>query len=133
MSENPQRRWLDRIASAPSLITATTRMVGDIETQDALLVHGSIQGDGRIGGELLISAGAAWHGDVQAGHANIGGTLVGNLMVEGKLEILSSAVIRGRVSARQIAIAEGAVIEADVTVTSAEPIIRFTEKRVPRS
>jgi cytoskeletal protein CcmA (bactofilin family) len=131
MSENPQRRWLDRIASAPSLLTATTRMTGDIETRDALLLHGKIEGDGRIGGELLIAAGAAWHGNVQAGHANIGGTFVGALIVDGKLEILASALIRGRVSARQIAIAEGAVIEADVTVTSAEPIVRFTEKRGP--
>jgi cytoskeletal protein CcmA (bactofilin family) len=131
MSENPQRRWLDRIASAPSLLTATTRMTGDIETRDALLLHGKIEGDGRIGGELLIAAGAAWHGNVQAGHANIGGTFIGALIVDGKLEILASALIRGRVSARQIAIAEGAVIEADVTVTSAEPIVRFTEKRGP--
>jgi cytoskeletal protein CcmA (bactofilin family) len=131
MSENPQRRWLDRIASAPSLLTATTRMTGDIETRDALLLHGRIEGDGRIGGELLIAAGAAWHGNVQAGHANIGGTFIGALIVDGKLEILASALIRGRVSARQIAIAEGAVIEADVTVTSAEPIVRFTEKRGP--
>ena len=131
MSEIPQRRWLDRIASAPSLLTATTRMTGDIETRDALLLHGRIEGDGRIGGELLIAAGAAWHGNVQAGHANIGGTFIGALIVDGKLEILASALIRGRVSARQIAIAEGAVIEADVTVTSAEPIVRFTEKRGP--
>lgn len=131
MSENPQRRWLDRIASAPSLLTATTRMTGDIETRDALLLHGKIEGDGRIGGELLIAAGAAWHGNVQAGHANIGGTFIGALIVDGKLEILASALIRGRVSALQIAIAEGAVIEADVTVTSAEPIVRFTEKRGP--
>jgi cytoskeletal protein CcmA (bactofilin family) len=108
-------------------------MVGDIETRDALLVYGSIPGAGRVGGELLIAAGAAWHGDVQAAHANIGGTFVGTLMVDGKLEILSSAVIRGRVSARQIAIAEGAVIEADVTVTSAEAIVRFTERRGTQS
>lgn len=129
MSGNPQRRWLDRIASAPSLLTATTRVVGDIVTQDALLVHGSVTGDGRIGGELLVSAGATWVGDVQAAHANIGGTFVGMLMVDGKLEILASAVIRGRVTARQIAIAEGAVIEGDVSVTSTEPIVRFKEKR----
>jgi cytoskeletal protein CcmA (bactofilin family) len=38
-------------------------------------------------------------------------------------------VIRGRVSARSIAMARGATIDGDVIVTSGEPIVQFEEKR----
>ena len=37
--------------------------------------------------------------------------------------------IRGRVSARSIAMARGATIDGDVIVTSGEPIVQFEEKR----
>jgi hypothetical protein len=38
-------------------------------------------------------------------------------------------VIRGRVSARRIAMARGATVEGELTVTSGEPIVEFEEKR----
>jgi len=38
-------------------------------------------------------------------------------------------VIRGRVSARSIALARGATIDGDVIITSGEPIVEFEEKR----
>ena len=47
----------------------------------------------------------------------------------GRLEIGASAVITGRVTARSLAIANGAIIESDVTVTSGAPVVRFEEKR----
>ena len=50
-------------------------------------------------------------------------------MVDEKLEIGQTAVIRGSVSARTIAIARGAVVDGDITVTSGTPIVRFEEKR----
>jgi cytoskeletal protein CcmA (bactofilin family) len=45
------------------------------------------------------------------------------------VEIASTAVIRGRVTARQIAMARGATIDGEVTVTSNQPVIEFEEKR----
>jgi cytoskeletal protein CcmA (bactofilin family) len=46
-----------------------------------------------------------------------------------KLEIGATAVIRADVVARSIAVAKGAVIEGQVTVTSGEAVIEFEEKR----
>jgi cytoskeletal protein CcmA (bactofilin family) len=41
-------------------------------------------------------------------------------------------VIRADVSAKSIAVAKGAVIEGQVTITSGEPVVEFEEKRLPR-
>ena len=38
-------------------------------------------------------------------------------------------MIRGRVTAGSIAMARGATIDGDVTVTGSEPILEFEEKR----
>ena len=62
----------------------------------------------------------------------VAGELIGSLDVADRLEVGSAAVIRGRVSARSLAIARGAVIEGDILVTSGEPIVQFEEKRESR-
>jgi hypothetical protein len=38
-------------------------------------------------------------------------------------------VIRGKVSARTIAIAKGAIVDGEIEVTSGEPLLEFEEKR----
>jgi cytoskeletal protein CcmA (bactofilin family) len=129
MSQLPRRRLLDRLGSSPSLIAQHTRLVGDIETEGALLLNGTVQGNGRVGGEVSISSDAQWEGELHAKSAVIAGTVIGNITVDDKLEIGASARLRGRVSARRIAIALGAQIEGEVICTSAEPIVEFTERR----
>jgi cytoskeletal protein CcmA (bactofilin family) len=132
MSELPRRRLLDRMRSSPSLLAQEVRLTGNIETSGPLLLSGHVYGNGRIGGELGIATGAHWEGDLVARSAVISGQLTGSLVVEEKLEIGASAVIRGRVQARSIAIARGATIDGEMMVTGAEPVVQFEEKRAPR-
>jgi cytoskeletal protein CcmA (bactofilin family) len=129
MSDTPRRRLLDRMRGAPSLLAANSRLVGDIETPGALIASGYVQGDGQVGGEFALSAGAHWHGEVHAISAVIAGTISGAILVSEKIEIAATAVIRGRVSARRIAMARGATVEGELAVTSGEPIVEFEEKR----
>jgi len=129
MSDLPRRRLLDRIGNSPSLLAPSTRLTGDIETAGALLVNGEVHGNGRVGGELAVAAGAHWEGDVHAQRATVAGRITGSLTVTDKLEIGATALIRGRVTARMIAIARGAKIEGEMVVTGGEPVHVFEEKR----
>ncbi|MFO7277691.1 MAG: polymer-forming cytoskeletal protein [Pseudomonadota bacterium] len=129
MAETPRRRLLDRMGSAPSFVTEGSRITGDVETSGPLIVCGTIRGDGHVAGTLSLAAGAVWEGEVHARDAVIAGRIEGKLVIEEKLEIGATAVIRGAVSARSIAIAKGAVIDGEVTVTSGQPVVSFEEKR----
>ncbi len=129
MSELPRRRLLDRLGSTPTLIAQHTSLQGDIDTKGALLVNGAVQGNGRVGGEVAISSGGRWEGDLRAECAVIAGTVVGDITVADKLEIGASARLHGRVTAKRIAIALGAQVEGDIACTGTEPIIQFVEKR----
>lgn len=119
------------MTGVPSLIVAGARVVGDIETPGSLMLGGSVRGDGNILGELSIGPEAHWEGEVHAVSAVVAGHVTGALILTERVEIAASAVIRGRVSARRIAMARGATVEGEVTVTSGEPILQFDEKRKP--
>lgn len=131
MTAAPRRRLLDHLGDSPTLIAEGCRVTGDLETAGPLVVFGTVQGDGYVGGALKMTAKSQWQGEVRARQAVIAGTIIGRISVEEKLEIGASAVIRAQVSARSIAIAKGAVIEGPVTVTSGEAVVRFEEKRAP--
>jgi cytoskeletal protein CcmA (bactofilin family) len=128
----PARRLLDRVAGVPSLLAAGSRLVGDIVTPGPLMVGGHVQGDGNVAGELSIGPEAHWEGEVHAVSAVVAGRITGAVILTERIEIAASAVIRGRVSARKIAMARGATVDGDVTVTSGEAIVQFDEKRKPR-
>jgi len=126
------RRFLQRTVQASTtatLIAADSVFVGNLHGRGQFVVFGEVRGDGEIGGALNIAAKGVWHGNIRAQQAIVAGTILGGLTVDGKLEIGCTAVIRGSVSARTIAIATGAIVDGDLRVTSGAPIVRFDEKR----
>jgi cytoskeletal protein CcmA (bactofilin family) len=129
MSESPRRRLLDAVSSSPTFIGEGTRFAGDITSSGPFVLCGHIKGDGRIEGALNLAISGHWEGEVHATQAVIAGKITGEIRVDEKLEIGQTAVIRGSVTARTLAIAKGAVVDGDITVTSGAPITRFEEKR----
>ncbi len=129
MGDSPKRRLIDQIGTSPTFVAEGCRLTGDLETPGGLVVCGSIRGDGKVNGMLSMAATARWEGEVHAQAAVIAGHVTGKLVIEEKIEIGATAIIRADVVARSIAIAKGAVIEGDVTVTSGQPIVQFDERR----
>jgi cytoskeletal protein CcmA (bactofilin family) len=132
MSDQPKRRLLDEIGTSPTFVADGCVLTGDLETNGPIVVCGSVHGDGRIGGALRMAASSTWTGEVHARNGIIAGKVTGKLFITDKLEIGATAVIRADVTARSIAVAKGAIIEGQVTITSAEPVIEFEEKRHAR-
>lgn len=129
MTDTPRRRATDRTSGSPTFIGAGSKFTGDFECGGDLVIGGVISGDGAIRGALTLSEGAGWRGDIQASSAVIAGEVEGSVVVAEKLEIRHTARIRGSVRARVIAVAQGAVIEGDMAVTSGQPVVRYEEKR----
>jgi len=129
MPEAPKRRLLDDVAGSPTFLGEHSEFVGNVISSGAFVLCGHVKGDGRISGTLNLAVSGHWEGAVQATQAVIAGRITGDLLVDEKLEIGHTAVIRGSVSARTIAIARGAVVDGDITVTSGAPITRFEERR----
>ncbi len=129
MSEPPKRRFFERYTAAPTFIGPESVIVGDVRGAGPFVVCGEVHGDGELGGGLHLSVTGSWHGHVRAEQAIVAGKINGGLTVKDRLEIGYTAVIRGRVSARTIAIAKGAIVDGDIEVTSGAPMFEFEEKR----
>ena len=128
-SADLKRRFSERISGSPTVLGAETMFVGDVRGRGTFVVYGEVRGDGDIHGSLNLAATASWHGDIHAYQAVIAGHITGSLIVEGKLEIGNCAVIHGKVSARIISIAKGAIVDGEIETTSGMPIQEFEEKR----
>ena len=131
-----KRRFLERTllatqlrTVAPTIVGADTVIVGNIRGKGHFVVSGEVHGDGDLEGALHLSVTAIWHGTVRADQAIVAGKIVGGLIIKDKLEIGHTAVIRGRVAARTIAIAKGAIVDGEIEVTSGVPVVEFEEKR----
>jgi cytoskeletal protein CcmA (bactofilin family) len=134
MSEE-RRRFLERpwlTSATATLIAADSVFVGNLRGSGQFVVLGEVHGDGELAGGLHLSANGRWHGNIRAHQAIVAGTVLGGLNIADTLEIGSTAVIRGSVSARTIAIAKGAIVDGDIEITSGTPIVLFEEKREGR-
>lgn len=128
MSE-PKRRFLDPVSPTPTVISAGTVLMGNLRGKGQFVVSGEVHGDAELEGAFHLSVSGRWYGNIQAQQATVAGKIDGALIVEDKLEIGYSAVIRGKVSARTIAIAKGAIVDGEIEVTSDAAIVSFEEKR----
>ena len=129
----PRRRFFDQRAGAPTLIGIGSRFEGNLEVQGPMSLGGTIVGNGNVAGLVSIAQDAHWQGNVRAHSAIVAGRVTGDLTIETKLEIGKTALIRGAVRAHVLAIADGAIVEGEIAVTGSKPILRFEEKRAPRT
>src|SRR5271170_5171434 len=124
-----KRRFFEGNSVTPTFIGAESHIVGNVRGAGAFIVSGEVHGDGELDGGLNLSVTGSWYGNIQAHHAIVAGKITGGLTVKDKLEIGYTAVIRGRVCARTIAVAKGAIVDGEIEVTSGAPLLHFEEKR----
>ena len=92
---------------------------------------GTVEGDCDINGPLTLAEGGRWKGVLKATDIIVAGTVEGDVVARQRVEISGTARVSGSLSGNSIAVAEGAVIEGEIKVTSGEPPVKFQEKRQP--
>lgn len=100
-------------------IAAGTRIKGDIEAKGALRIDGSIEGNVRTPGKVVIGKEGNVKGSLECENADIEGKFTGNLTVSGTLSLRSTAVIDGEVIASKLAVEPGANFNASCSMKGA--------------
>lgn len=129
MSDSPRRRISDRTSASATFVGSGTTLTGELQCDGDLVVAGTVNAHAAVRGAFTLADTARWTGGVRANNAIVAGIVEGALLVAEKLEIRKTAQIRGSVQARSIAIAQGAVIEGEMSVTSGEAVVMFEERR----
>jgi len=126
---NLKRRMHDSTSGPPTFVAPSVRFVGTIAGQGSFVCCGTIEGDCDIDGSLTLALGGRWKGTMKATDIIVGGTVEGDIVARQRIEIGGSARITGSLSAKSIAVAEGAIIEGEIKVSSGEAPVKFHEKR----
>lgn len=131
MSETRRRRLHDKATGPATLISEGCKIKGIISGNGDFLVSGQIDGDCELTGCLTISPKGYWKGTIIATAVIVAGTVEGNITASGRVEISDTARITGTVTGEAIAVAEGAVVQGQMTTTGKTDPVEFVEKRKP--
>lgn len=129
MNESKTRRLQDKVAGPATLISEGCRITGTISGEGDFMVSGEIDGDCNLDGCLTVSANGLWKGTINATTVIVAGTVEGNIVASGSVEISNTAKITGTVSGEAIAVAEGAVVQGKMKTTGKTDPVEFVEKR----
>lgn len=126
MASNKGRRSLDTVDGFTTSIGAESIFTGTIGGSGHAIILGRVEGNSDLTGTLVIAEGGNWLGDISAKHIVIAGRVEGAVTAREKMEILSTAQIKGSLTSPFIAIAEGAVHEGEIHMGEVK---RFKDQR----
>ena len=124
-----RRRMQDSPKGAATYVARGAVFKGTLQGQGAFVFCGEFEGDCDIDGPVTLAEGARWVGTLKGADVIIAGTVEGDVIASRRVEIAGTAHISGSLSGHAIAIAEGAVIDGELRVTSGGEAQRFEEKR----
>jgi cytoskeletal protein CcmA (bactofilin family) len=123
------RRTLDKVEGFSTVVGKDSHFVGSLGGPGHCIVHGTVEGDCDIEGTLIIGDTGRWIGNINASCVLIAGRVEGDVTAKDKMEIVSTAVVKGKIVSSVLAIAEGAVHDGVVQMTRNMDITRFKDKR----
>ena len=124
-----KRRMLDTSGGPTTYIAPSTKIVGTITGEGSYVFCGTVEGDCDIKGPLTLAEGGQWKGTMRATDVVVAGTVEGDVVAGKRVEIAGTARVAGSLSGHSIAVAEGAIIEGEITVTTGDAPLKFQEKR----
>ncbi len=129
MSQSKTRRTLDDIIRFTSSVGESSTFIGSIDTTDNVIVRGTVIGDSKIDGIVVIESSGKWLGNIRGHTFVIKGQVEGDITALYKIEIQKSAQLIGNIYSPRIAIERGAIHDGHVNMEHKPQITTFKEKR----
>ncbi len=99
-----------------SVIDRFSRFDGDFVAERDLRVEGNVKGSIECHGTLFVAEGAVVSAKVTAENITVAGDLSGETRCRGKLHLLPTGRVRGRVGTAALVITEGAIYEGELAM-----------------
>jgi len=106
--------------SINTIIGPNSELYGDIGTGGFTRIDGSIRGNVQAKGKVIIGERSRVKGNVSGTNITIGGVVCGNVIADGHLVILSTAVVIGDIITRRIQADDGCFINGKVAVCTSD-------------
>jgi cytoskeletal protein CcmA (bactofilin family) len=100
-----------------SYVGSNTIIKGSFECPDDFIIEGSVEGNLRSSGTIVVGKDAVVQGDIVAREVAMSGNLTGTIICSERLEIFSSAKIVGTVQAPIVKMEPGARLHARIIMS----------------
>jgi len=129
MSDAKTRRLRDSARGPGTLISEGCKIEGLLTGSGNFMINGEIDGECNIDGSITLARSGYFKGLMKATSVIVAGTVDGDIVAEGRVEISETAKITGTVSGEAIAVAAGAVVEGVMKTTGRQNPHEFVAKR----
>lgn len=103
-----------------TVIAKGVKVEGDFASDGDVQIEGEVKGSLATKGRLTVGPEAVIHAEVKAGDAVIAGTIQGNVIVERRVDLKSTAKIAGDLTSEALAVEAGAKVNGKVAVGKTE-------------
>jgi len=104
------------LRSQPNRIEKETSIIGSITSKDDFRIEGSLEGNLTTTGKVVIGPSGSINGKVDCLNADIEGNFKGEIVVGELVNLQSKSVVEGKVQTAKLAIAPGAIFEAECSM-----------------
>src|SRR6266536_650188 len=103
------RKVQGRMASSAShrQMVASEMLEGTLVSTGSLDIHGEVNGEVSVQGEVVVTSESVVEADITAGSISLGGQIKGNLTAPGEVSLPPSSRVEGDVRARSVAVHGG--------------------------
>ena len=95
-----------------NIIAQGTKIVGDIASQGPFRIDGTVEGNVKTSGKVVVGKSGFIKGTLQGENADFEGKFSGKLILSGTLSLKSTAFIEGEVHISKLAVEPGATFNA---------------------
>ncbi len=118
-SDKKTGRMASEIISQQNTIAKGTVITGDIISEGDFRIEGSIQGNIKTPGKVVIGKTGVINGTLKSTNADIEGKFMGKLILSDTLSLKSSAHVEGEVEVGKLAVEPGATFNATCVMKGA--------------
>ena len=104
-----------------NLIGEGSEVEGSMRSTTDVRVNGRIKGDLVVEGKVIIADKGILDGTLKAQSADVAGTVVGELTIDDRLLLKSTAKIEGDIRTGRLVVEEGATFEGQCTMGKLDP------------
>ena len=117
---SPTIRRLADTGTPATVIGRGMTVRGDLTGGDAVEIRGTLEGDCRTSGLCVVAQGGRVLGNVEAAGLVVAGEIEAGMLAAERIEIRATARVRASITARVVAIADGAFYQGDVQMLGPE-------------
>ncbi len=111
----------DDVAGDPySLIDRNSSFEGTFKSERDLRIEGNAKGAIECRGTLFVAEGATVDATIDADHVSVAGEVSGEVRCRGRLQLMPSARVRGKIATQSLVINEGAIYEGQLEMAAEE-------------